>query len=59
VLEKLKLQQEAASGKAKLLSINLDDRCSPDMGPNELLASGNRSRVYGIIRRIHCKLSAV
>ncbi len=56
--EKFELECEGMSGKTKLAAVNLDDRRSPDVGPNELLALRDRLLVHGIPRRVHGRSSA-
>ena len=42
------LEREGICRKTEFASVDLDDRCPPDVGPNELLTLRNRLRAYGI-----------
>ena len=58
VLQQFELEGERSGGQAQLAGIDLDRGGAPDIGPNDLLASRNALRRYGIVRSVHRSLPA-
>ena len=48
MLKQLQLERQPMAGEAELRAIDLNDRRSPDEGPDQPLASGDHFRRYGI-----------